>query len=379
MPKKKTKEEFIKEADIIHNYKYNYSKVNYINNKTKVCIICPEHGEFWQTPANHLKGANCPKCGCVLRIKNNTKSFKWFLKKANEIHHNKYKYDSTNYINTSTPIIIACPKHGDFVQKPCWHLKGDGCPKCAGNYVLSTEEFIEKAKKIHGNKYDYSKVKYIKSKEKICIICPEHGEFWQTPNEHLMGNGCKKCGYKKISNKVSLTTQVFIERAKKIHGDKYDYSKVKYVSTRVPIAIICKKHGIFYQKPNYHLSGCGCPFCNKSKLEEEMKEFLEEKKISFIYQFRNNFLGKQSLDFYLPDYNIGIECQGRQHFEPIDFGGKGEKWAEKQLIESKERDNKKFELCKKQGIKLIYYLNNSKYFGNYTNEIHSPIEIKKFI
>ena len=379
MPKKKTKEEFIKEADIIHNYKYNYSKINYINNKTKVCIICPEHGEFWQTPANHLKGANCPKCGCVLRIKNNTKSFKWFLKKANEIHHNKYKYDSTNYINTSTPIIITCPKHGDFVQKPCWHLKGDGCPKCAGNYVLSTEEFIEKAKKIHGNKYDYSKVKYIKSKEKICIICPEHGEFWQTPNEHLMGNGCKKCGYKKISNKVSLTTQVFIERAKKIHGDKYDYSKVNYVSTRVPIAIICKKHGIFYQKPNYHLSGCGCPFCNKSKLEEEMKEFLEEKKISFIYQFRNNFLGKQSLDFYLSDYNIGIECQGRQHFEPIDFGGKGEKWAEKQLIESKERDNKKFELCKKQGIKLIYYLNNSKYFGNYTNEIHRPIEIKKFI
>ena len=289
MPKKKTKEEFIKEADIIHNYKYNYSKINYINNKTKVCIICPEHGEFWQTPANHLKGANCPKCGCALRIKNNTKSFKWFLKKANEIHHNKYKYDSTNYINTSTPIIITCPKHGDFVQKPCWHLKGDGCPKCAGNYVLSTEEFIEKAKKIHGNKYDYSKVKYIKSKEKICIICPEHGEFWQTPNEHLMGNGCKKCGYKKISNKVSLTTQVFIERARKIHGDKYDYRKVKYVSTRVPIAIICKKHGIFYQKPNYHLSGCGCPFCNKSKLEEEMKEFLEEKKISFIYQFRNFF------------------------------------------------------------------------------------------
>ena len=227
MPKKKTKEKFIKEADIIHNYKYNYSKINYINNKTKVCIICPEHGEFWQTPANHLKGANCPKCGCVLRIKNNTKSFKWFLKKANEIHHNKYKYDSTNYINTSTPIIITCPKHGYFVQKPCWHLKGDGCPKCAGNYVLSTEEFIEKAKKIHDNKYDYSKVKYIKSKEKICIICTEHGEFWQTPNEHLMGNGCKKCGYKKISNKVSLTTQVFIERAKKIHGDKYDYSKVK--------------------------------------------------------------------------------------------------------------------------------------------------------
>ena len=110
MPKKKTKEEFIKEADIIHNYKYNYSKINYINNKTKVCIICPEHGEFWQTPANHLKGANCPKCGCASSIKNNTKSFKWFLKKANEIHHNKYKYDSTNYINTSTPIIITCPK-----------------------------------------------------------------------------------------------------------------------------------------------------------------------------------------------------------------------------------------------------------------------------
>ena len=127
---------------------------------------------------------------------------------------------------------------------------------------LTTEQFIEKAKQIHGNKYDYSKVEYVNNHTKVCIICPEHGEFWQTPNSHLNGNGCSSCkGLKK------LTTKEFIERAKQVHGNKYDYSKTIYVNKRTKVCIICPIHGEFYQTPHNHVyQKQGCPECGKNML-----------------------------------------------------------------------------------------------------------------
>lgn len=130
---------------------------------------------------------------------------------------------------------------------------------------LTTEEFIEKAKEVHGDKYDYSKVEYNGNTIKVCVICPIHGEFWQTPKSHLKGCGCKICADLKNKERVRVNTDQFAERAKHIHGDKYIYSKVNYVSYRTKVCISCPKHGDFWQAPADHLFGQGCPECGRER------------------------------------------------------------------------------------------------------------------
>jgi protein-arginine kinase activator protein McsA len=128
-----------------------------------------------------------------------------------------------------------------------------------------TTNIIEKFKAIHGNKYDYSKVEYRNTHEKVCIICPEHGEFWQTPHNHLKGRGCQKCAKINSAKKRRLQVSDFINKARKIHNDKYDYSKVEYVNSQTPVCIICPEHGEFWQTPSNHLKGKGCPKCSYIK------------------------------------------------------------------------------------------------------------------
>ena len=215
--------------------------------------------------------------------------------------------------------------------------------------MTKTEIFINKAIQVHGNKYDYSKVNYIDCNTKVCIICPEHGEFWQSPRCHLRGRGCSLC-----SKNKKLTTEEFIKRAKEIHSDKYDYSKVNYVNGYTKVCIICPEHGEFWQEPHEHLRGGGCPICKDSKLEKEIRKFLIKNKIEFEEQKTFDWLKYKSnlfLDFYLPKYNAAIECQGRQHFDNSDdyFGG------EKNISEILSRDNIKLEKCSEHGIKIYYY------------------------
>ena len=196
MSKKLTTEEFIRRAKEIHGDKYDYSKVEYVNCETKVCIICPEHGEFRIRPTKHLSGKGCQQC--VHRSYKYTTSE--FIEKAREFHGDKYDYSKVKYVNQSTKVCIICPEHGEFWQFPNNHLNGFGvCPKCSRRERLTTEEFIRKAKEVHGDKYYYNKVKYTNTKTNVCIVCPEHGEFWQNPVSHLRGNGCSICnvGYTK--------------------------------------------------------------------------------------------------------------------------------------------------------------------------------------
>ena len=201
MPKKKTKEEFIAKAKLVHGDKYDYSKVEYVGALTKVCIICPKHGEFCQEANSHLRGQGCPKC----KSKKQTCTTDEFIAKAKKIHGDKYDYSKVNYVNNYTKVCIICHEHGEFWQTPGAHLRGQGCPKCKSKkQTCTTDEFIAKAKKIHGDKYDYSKVEYVNRKTKVCIICPKHGEFWQTPSAHLRGQGCPKCGIENhCKNKLS--------------------------------------------------------------------------------------------------------------------------------------------------------------------------------
>ena len=273
-----------------------------------------------------------------------------FIERSKKIHGDKYDYSKVKYKKAIEKVCIICPEHGEFWQTPSEHLSGYGCWKCGGTKKLTTEEFICKAKKIHGDKYDYSKVEYMNNKTKVCIICPEHGEFWQRPDMHLKGQGCQKCSSIKNGIKKRKTLEEFIENATKIHGKRYDYSKVEYTGINKKICIICPEHGEFWQTPYAHLRGDGCKKCNVSLIENELIDFFNEKGISYTFRNRSfHWLEGLELDFYLPDYNTAIECQGVQHFE--------EKHFFEPLNVIQERDYRKLKLCNDNGVKLLYYSN----------------------
>lgn len=147
-----------------------------------------------------------------------------FIKECIEVHGNKYDYSETFYTGAHNVITIICPIHGSFQQKAYSHVQGCGCLECAGVKKLTTKEFIEKSQKVHGDKFDYSEVDYQGNKIKVKIKCKKCGHiFQQTPNSHLNGIGCPKCG-----NKELVTTEDFIQKARKVHGTLYDYSQVSY-------------------------------------------------------------------------------------------------------------------------------------------------------
>ena len=188
--KKLTTEQFVKYCNKIHKNKYDYSLVVYEGCYIKVKIVCPVHGEFLQVPANHSTGIGCPKCANEIKRSTN----QYFIKKCEEVHNHKYDYSLVNYIGYEYKVKIICPFHGEFLQLAKHHLGGHGCPKCANeNKILTNEKFIVKANLVHKGKYDYSLVNYKKSNIKVTIICPKHGEFKQRAGSHLQGCGCPKC------------------------------------------------------------------------------------------------------------------------------------------------------------------------------------------
>ena len=214
---------------------------------------------------------------------------KKFIEKARKVHGNKYDYSKVNYINSQTKVCIICPEHGEFWQRPNSHLNGNGCPKCSGKYKYTTKEWIDVAIKIHGDKYDYSKVEYINNHTKVCIICPDHGEFYMLPTSHIyQKQNCPKCALLNASENRRKTKEQFIKESKKVHNNKYDYSKVDYTDCDTKVCIICPEHGEFWQTPHNHLSSFrpqGCPKCAIIKLSKDK------------YKLQKNFL-KECYDIY---------------------------------------------------------------------------------
>jgi Zn finger protein HypA/HybF involved in hydrogenase expression len=196
--KTKHQDVFIDEANQMHNHKYDYSKSVYVRGDAKVCIICPEHGEFYQTPVNHLVGQGCPKCGKIKQDISNTKTSSQFISESMSVHGDKYDYSLVEYTSAHDKLKIVCPEHGIFEQEPNNHLFGKGCPQCKSEklsdiFTKSPESFFDDAIRVHGTKYDYSRTQYINARTKVVIICPMHGEFEQEANSHLMGHGCPDC------------------------------------------------------------------------------------------------------------------------------------------------------------------------------------------
>ena len=382
-----TTKEFIEKAKEKHCNKYNYSKVKYINNHTKVIIRCIEHGEFKQTPGNHLYGYGCPTCANILSARKQSLTTEGFIEKAKKKHGNKYDYSKVEYINNHTKVIIRCIKHGEFKQTPGSHLSGHGCPTCSGKIKLTTKGFIEKAKEKHGNKYDYSNVEYINAHKKVIIRCVEHGEFKQQPGKHLSGRGCPTCANILTAKKLSLTTEEFIEKAKKKHGNKYDYSKVEYINNHTKVIIRCIEHGEFKQRPSCHLSSSGCPIC-VNKTEAKVYDYLKKKynNYNIIHQFKPNWCKNIDTERNLPfdicieELKLIIEIDGEQHFTCDSIYYKNDE-DKKDFQQRRKIDLYKMEQAKKNGYHIIrlYQPNVWHDVINWKQHINDTInKIKKY-
>jgi hypothetical protein len=316
--KKLTTYEFIHKVKSIHGDRYDYSMTNYIDSRTMVDLLCKEHGLFQQKASNHLKGQNCPVC--MGKGKGNTERF---IVAARQKYGDLYDYSMVKYIDNKTKVNIICNIHGVFNQRPKRHLCGDGCPMCNGGVKLDGIEFIKRAEKIHGHRYNYSLVKYINSKSKVEIICAKHGIFNMKPNSHLIGQGCSICGIEKNTS----NTELFITKSNVIHHNQYDYSLVEYKHNNVKVKIICSEHGVFEQKPNSHLNGRGCSKCKiKSKGELFISNWLNQNNVSFEIQksfpdCKNKLPLKY--DFFIDNKNMLIEYDGEPHFREVEYlGGK---------------------------------------------------------
>jgi len=272
-----TLEEFIQKAIQIHGIFYDYSNFIYFNNWTRGIIICPIHGEFEQTPSNHLNSKGCPKCG----------------------------YDRVS----------------EFRK-------------------ITQEEVINRFKEIHGERYGYNNFIYKGSHNKSVINCSDHGDFLQSYSNHVKGHGCPDCGLIKTLETTRLTLEDFIIKAIEIHGSKYNYQDFIYSSTHNKGNIKCNICGyIFEQTPSAHIhQKQGCPRCKKSKGELRLIEILDKHNIDFKDEYKlPEVADNYRYDFYLPDYQILIEFHGKQHYKHIPFFHK----TEDEFIARKNTDDVK--------------------------------------
>ncbi len=265
---------FIEKAIKIHKNTYDYSKVNYINWKTKIIIICKLHGEFYQTPNNHLNGSICRKCSYIKRGDIYRFTLDKFIEKANTIHNNKYDYSLVNYVNNSSSIKIRCPNNHIFIQTVDNHFAGNGCNICSG-YFINTDIFIQKANTIHNNKYDYSLVTYKSSHIPIKIICKKHGIFIQTPTNHFNSNGCNKCSisFSKpqiewlnfIINKLNIDIQ---------HND--NIGEFKILNSRYYADGYHKNTNTIFEYQGCFYHGCYECYPNRNAINKIMKKTFKE-------------------------------------------------------------------------------------------------------
>jgi very-short-patch-repair endonuclease len=288
-----------------------------------------------------------------------------FISKATKVHGNKYDYSKVDYINAKTKVIIVCNIHGEFSQTPSNHLSNYNCQKCSNNFKLNTQTFIEKANQIHKNRYDYSNTNYVNSDISVLIICKEHGEFKQIPDFHIN----RKCGCPKCSNNVKLCLFEFITKSNKIHNNTYNYSKVDYINNKKQVIIICKKHGEFTQQPFVHLSRHGCPSCiNKTEFKffEKIKELYPSIKRQYKVEWCKNKL-HLPYDFVIEDLNIIIEVDGEQHFKQIS------NWTSPEI--QIEKDKYKIKCANKNGFSVIRLLQTdvSKDNFDWLTEINTAI------
>ena len=346
--------DFIKKAKKIHKDNFDYSLVEYIKNNIKVKIICNKcKNIIEQTPNSHLTGKGCKKCSnknLSLLFSSNTEDFISKTKLVNG--SDKYDYSLVEYMGANSKVKIICNKCKNIIeQTPNSHLRGYGCKECANKnfsllYSSNKEEFISKAKIIHGNNFDYSLVEYMGANSKVKIICNKcKNIFEQTPGGHLTGYGCKECANKNLSLLYSSNKEEFISKAKSVHGsDNFDYSLVEYVGSLSKIKIICNKcKNIFEQTPSGHLCGYGCERCSVE--------------IS-LYFLHSNFTKLSSSEGYLYLLKLSNE-QTNEEFVKIGVTSRNIKVRIKEI-----EKYYKIEVLK-------FHKNTLKYISEFENKIHN--------
>lgn len=354
----KDKDDFVKESKRVHGNKFNYDHVEYVNQNIKVKLVCNDCGEIiFQKPVNNINGKGCWKCG-----KRKPIDGKEFLEKVDKTHNGFYTYDikEIETLDSDTVLNIMCPLHGKFKQKVTDHIR-HGCTACGRiktieSHKKTQEQFIEEVKKIHGDKFNYSKIEYMNSSTKVLLICNKCSrEFYKNTSDLLNGSGCPYCVGK------NKNTEIFIEEVKKIYGDLYDYSEVEYKGDRVKVKVICPQHGPFMITPNNFKRNRKCKKCSASFGEIKISLFLDKYEIPYKKEFTfSDCIDKRPLrfDFAVFDEKDNIVCliefQGAQHFFPVNFTGKmSEETINKNFELAQKRDSIKREYCSKNNIKLL--------------------------
>ncbi len=254
-------DKFFARARRIHGFQYDYSNTVYRGFGHKLKIVCPLHGEFEQFPSNHYRHG-CPSCGRIKAGLANQITAGDFIEKSRLQHGDRYDYSQVRYEGNKRRVTISCPVHGAFQQTPNAHMLGRGCDRCGGTATNTREDFRRKAEKVHGDRYDYSSVQCGGNAGKVLILCREHGAFEQQAGNHLSGHGCPACAAAESSTRLLATAESFIQKSKAVHGSKYGYGNVEYLGSQVKVAITCPKHGDFFQKPGDHVNDAnGCPSC----------------------------------------------------------------------------------------------------------------------
>lgn len=306
--KRSTTEKYIEKVVRKHGTRYDYSKVIYVHSMEPIEVICRQHGSFAIVASSHLTGRGCQKCGRD-EAKGTTEEF---ITKAKELYGDRFDYSKTVYITLRTKIEIVCREHGSFKLYPYAHLTGNGgCRTCSGNKPMTTEEYIQRARSLHGDLYDYSETCYISARKKVTISCSKHGNFQVTANEHIRedrASNCKKC----VFDSNRLSNEVFITRAHEVHGDLYDYSLVDYRFSDQKVKILCRKHGLFEQIASIHMIGSGCAKCTH-RVSKKEKRWLDT--LNILNDFRQTTLRMKSgkryqVDAYVPSTNTVYEFNG---------------------------------------------------------------------
>ena len=351
-----TTEEFIIRSNLKHDNKYDYSKTKYVRMHEDVEIICNIHGAFFAMPTAHIhSGTGCPKCAIERAAQKQTKTTDWFVSEAEKIHGNKYDYSKTKYIKNKTPLTIICKTHGEFLQAPNNHLSmRQGCPKCAGNIAYTTDEYIEKAKSIHGDRYDYSLVKYSSYDKNVTLICKTHGSFKCRAGKHINHNQ----GCPKCVGKY-ITTEEFIIRARVLHVDRYDYSSTIYKSTYSNVSINCPHHGQFDITPKNHLRGLGCPKCSPTISNPE-RQWLDFINLPNTLEHRQHLIKinkkKFKVDGFDPNTNTIFEFLGDfWHGNPKMFNPTDINTRNKKSFQQLHDETfHRFDLLKEAGYNVVY-------------------------
>lgn len=317
MPIKITTTDFINKATIRHGKIYDYSKVIYINNSTPVIIICKKHGEFLQKPYNHTRGSGCKKC---FRERDKY-DFKTFVSKAREVHGEKYKYPYQKIDKgiSKTKVLITCFKHGDFEQLGTQHLTGRGCYECGLETIsekgrIKVSEFLFRSKEIHRDRYIYDLVDFQGVNRKVKIICKEHGMFEQTPDNHMNGQNCPRCGQIQTGISGRITFKEFKKRAREVHGEKYNYISDSYTMVSEKVSVICHDHGEFKINGTNHLNGEACYNCGIEKIRDDKLIPLEEIKKNLRVKYEDRYVYDFS-DYVDTSTPVSIKCPDHGYFK----------------------------------------------------------------